>query len=348
MGLRRYLIYSAIAVIIGIAVIVCCMFLFSGITSVSQTEVQTRVAVPTAAGMRCTCGGSMYSTGMTAATCTSPGIETYTCSSCGKIMTMELSDSPALGHLEITDQAVPATCTAEGLTEGSHCSRCGMVFEEQETLPALGHDIVILSAVVPTCTEGGRTEGSYCNRCGTMLEAQVALPALGHSWSDWEDSRTSCDESGIRTRSCSVCGEEETEELPAGTHTWDSGTVVKQPDCMQSGTMRFTCTMCGDTSTEDIDPLGHNLTHYAAVEPAEDKEGNIEYWQCKRCGKYFSDKDGINEIDFSEIPVPYSSNNMPAFKIVLAVASGVLLFVLICAAACNLLSRKKVSKTKNR
>ena len=94
-------------------------------------------------------------------------------------MTMELSDSPALGHLEITDQAVPATCTAEGLTEGSHCSRCGMVFEEQETLPALGHDIVILSAVVPTCTEGGRTEGSYCNRCGTMLEEQVALPALG-------------------------------------------------------------------------------------------------------------------------------------------------------------------------
>ena len=77
MGLRRYLIYSAIAVIIGIAVIVCCMFLFSGITSVSQTEVQTRVAVPTAAGMRCTCGGSMANAGIAAGTSAFPRIGKY-------------------------------------------------------------------------------------------------------------------------------------------------------------------------------------------------------------------------------------------------------------------------------
>ena len=345
---RRYLIYAVIAAIIGTVIFGCYMF-FGGMIAASQNEVQVSSAVPVAvAGLPCTCGGTMSRTGTTAATCTSSGTEIYKCGSCGKTNIVELSDSPALGHSEVTDEAVPATCTTAGLTEGSHCSRCGEVFEAQETILALGHEVVIQSAVVPTCTQSGLTEGSYCSRCSTIFSVQEIVPALGHSWSDWEDSRTNCDEAGIRTRSCSVCGEEETEELPAGTHTWDSGTVVKQPDCMQSGTMRFTCTMCGDTSTDDIEPLGHNLTHYAAVEPTEDSEGNIEYWQCKRCGKYFSDKDGINELDFSEIPVPYSSNNMPAFKIVLAVASGALLIVLICATAGNLLSRKKVSKTKNR
>ena len=338
---RRYLIYAVIAAIIGTVIFGCYMIFGGGAIAASQNEVQASAVVPAAvAGLPCTCGGTMSRIGSTAATCTSPGTETYRCGSCGETKIFELPDSPALGHSEVTDEAVAATCTAAGLTEGSHCSRCGEVFEAQETIPALGHEIVTQSAVVPTCTQSGFTEGSYCRRCSTIFSVQEIVPALGHSWSDWEDSRTSCDEAGTRTRSCSVCGEEETEELPAGTHTWDNGTVTKQPDCTQPGAMKFICILCGDTSTEDIEPLGHNLTHYAAVAPTEDSEGNIEYWQCNRCSKYFSDKDGINEMDFSEISVFYSESK-PVWQIILAVASGVLIFSLICAAVSKLLSRKK-------
>ena len=36
--------------------------------------------------------------------------------------------------------------------------------------------------------------------------------------------------------------------------------------------------------------------HISAKAATEDTEGNIEYWHCLDCDKYYSDKDGINEI----------------------------------------------------
>lgn len=38
------------------------------------------------------------------------------------------------------------------------------------------------------------------------------------------------------------------------------------------------------------------LTHIDKVDATRDKEGNIEYWYCEECGKYFGDKDGTKEI----------------------------------------------------
>lgn len=85
---------------------------------------------------------------------------------------------------------------------------------------------------------------------------------------------------------------------------------------------------------KELPALGHDLIYYAAVEPAEGSEGNIEYWQCERCEKYFSDKDGTNEISYSDISIPYMSDStdtdtdtdgMPLWQILLVVGSGILL-----------------------
>ena len=38
------------------------------------------------------------------------------------------------------------------------------------------------------------------------------------------------------------------------------------------------------------------LKHIPAKAATEDAEGNIEYWYCSGCGKYYSDKDGTKEI----------------------------------------------------
>ena len=46
-------------------------------------------------------------------------------------------------------------------------------------------------------------------------------------------------------------------------------------------------------------PLGktsHQLTHVPEVEATKDKNGNIEYWECKVCGKFFADSAAENEI----------------------------------------------------
>lgn len=45
------------------------------------------------------------------------------------------------------------------------------------------------------------------------------------------------------------------------------------------------------------DSSHYNLLHIPAKSATVTQEGNIEYWQCKECGKYFSDKDGKHAIE---------------------------------------------------
>ena len=56
------------------------------------------------------------------------------------------------------------------------------------------------------------------------------------------------------------------------------------------------CEVCGKAYGEP-DPKNHtDLKHFPAKAATEDSEGNIEYWYCSGCGKYYSDKDGTKEI----------------------------------------------------
>ena len=56
------------------------------------------------------------------------------------------------------------------------------------------------------------------------------------------------------------------------------------------------CEVCGKAYGE-LDPKNHtDLMHIPAKAATEDSEGNIEYWYCEGCGKYYSDKDGTKEI----------------------------------------------------
>ena len=61
-------------------------------------------------------------------------------------------------------------------------------------------------------------------------------------------------------------------------------------------TERAVCEVCGKAYGE-LDPNNHtDLKHFPAKAATEDSEGNIEYWYCEGCGKYYSDKDGTKEI----------------------------------------------------
>ena len=56
------------------------------------------------------------------------------------------------------------------------------------------------------------------------------------------------------------------------------------------------CEVCGKAYGEP-DPKNHtDLKYIPAKAATEDAEGNIEYWHCEGCGKYYSDKDGTKEI----------------------------------------------------
>ena len=58
-----------------------------------------------------------------------------------------------------------------------------------------------------------------------------------------------------------------------------------------------------------ISAFGHNMTHHSAAVETEDSDGNSEYWSCDRCKKFFSDKDGKNEIEEDSWIIPATGHN---------------------------------------
>lgn len=83
------------------------------------------------------------------------------------------------------------------------------------------------------------------------------------------------------------------------------------PTCTEDGKEAYyACEACGkyfedqDGNAEIIDlenygiieALGHNAVKVKAKAPTETEQGNIEYWYCDRCGKYFEDEELTQEI----------------------------------------------------
>lgn len=63
---------------------------------------------------------------------------------------------------------------------------------------------------------------------------------------------------GEEERTCSKCGEKETQAIPAdaNAHEWGQGVVTTPATCSEAGVMTFTCA-CGQTKTEPIGKLNH-------------------------------------------------------------------------------------------
>ena len=229
-----------------------------------------------------------------AATCTATGTMTRTCSVCKNI---ENKTIKAKGHTEVADSAVAATCTTDGKTAGSHCSVCGKVIKaqtvikatghkygewavtkeptctaagtqsrtcsvckniENKTIKAKGHTEVADSAVAATCTTDGKTAGSHCSVCGKVIKAQTVIKATGHKYGSWTVTKAAtCTEAGSQKRSCTVCGNTETQTIKATGHKASGWMIDKQPDIGVKGSKHKECTVCGKVlQTAEIPALG--------------------------------------------------------------------------------------------
>lgn len=88
-----------------------------------------------------------------------------------------------------------------------------------------------------------------------------------------------------------------------GSFSADGGTV----DCTSHSGGTATCTaqaLCDVCQTPygDLDPANHTaLTHVEAKAATTEAEGNIEYWYCEGCGKYYSDATAVTEITKEQI-----------------------------------------------
>lgn len=99
------------------------------------------------------------------------------------------------------------------------------------------------------------------------------------------------------------------------------------------------CSLCG-VSYGTKNPDNHaNLKHVDAKAATAESAGNIEYWHCEKCGKYYSDAKAAHEITLEQtviekLPGKETVNNLPKtgddsrvalWLLLLAVSGGVLL-----------------------
>ena len=115
------------------------------------------------------------------------------------------------------------------------------------------------------------------DKAGNTAEMTVTVNN-GHTYGEWVSNGD-----GTHTRRCTVdgCTGSETKDCSGGTAT-----------C----TEKAKCSACG-AEYGDLNPAHHaNLVNVPAKAATTSAEGNIEYWHCGGCGKYYKDAAAQEEI----------------------------------------------------
>ena len=260
-----------------------------------------------------------------------------------------------------------ATCTAKAV-----CTVCGGEYGEMaaHSFTAEKAEAQYLKSAA-TCT-GKAIYYKSCAVCGLSSEGTAdeatffSGNALDHNWGDWTSN-----EDGTHTRTCTVDG------CSAGTQTENCIDANKDHKCdicdyiiseCADDNKDHKCDYCGKKLTEhtggkatckdkakcevcgaeygELDAKNHtDLKHFPATAATKTTEGNIEYWYCEGCGKYYSDKDGTKEIkkadtvtaklkDDSKSPQTGDTSNLALWIALLFVSGG-------AAIGTTVVSRKK-------
>lgn len=140
----------------------------------------------------------------------------------------------------------------------------------------------------------------------------------GHTWGGWSSNGD-----GTHTRTCTIpgCGASETESCTGGEAT-----------CVD----RAVCEVCGG-AYGDVDAHRHaDLRHVEAKAATTEAPGNIEYWYCAACGKYFADAQASRELRQADtvtekLPATPTGDEAPLtlWVIVLAACAGLALLLLV-------------------
>ncbi len=195
---------------------------------------------------------------------------------------------------------------------------CEVCKQEYGTVDATKHDggTEIKNAKAATCTEKGYTGDTYCKGCNAKLSDGKDIPAAGHDWAaatcttpktckvckvtegdvaGHTGGTANCHAKAV----CEVC-KQEYGTVDATKH--DGGTEIKNAKaatCTEKGYTGDTyCKGCNAKLSDgkDIPAAGHKLKHVPAKNPTTFVAGNIEYWYCTVCGKYFRDAAATKEI----------------------------------------------------
>ncbi len=186
-------------------------------------------------------------------TCTEQGTAFYKCSACGATCTEKIAP---LGHdLSRCDLKPAATCTQPGRAVGT-CARCGVQIDEVIPAKGHDYSYAETS-VAPTCTEPGHYKGTCPTCGKDYDDVVPALGHDWGEWVTSIEPTVSTVGYRYHICNRDGCGYREGEDIPKlHTHTWDAGVVTQKPTAAEPGVRTYTCTVCGQTRTEAIPATG--------------------------------------------------------------------------------------------
>lgn len=185
--------------------------------------------------------------------CTEQGTAFYKCSACGATRTEKIAP---LGHdLSRCDLKPAATCTQPGRAVGT-CARCGVHIDEVIPAKGHDYSYAETS-VAPTCTEPGHYKGTCPTCGKDYDDVVPALGHDWGEWVTSIEPTVSTVGYRYHVCNRDGCGYREGEDIPKlHTHTWDAGVVTQKPTAAEPGVRTYTCTVCGQTRTETIPATG--------------------------------------------------------------------------------------------
>ena len=188
----------------------------------------------------------------TPATCSNPGVETFTCS-CGAAYTQII---PATNdHAWEKIKVYANSCESEGWTV-YECSVCHEQKQDDWT-PKLDHQYVLVEdeSSEATCTEAGyRTyECSYCKSRYTDNQYTAQHPALGHDWIENTDAKETIPEAVLKQLGYQAGQSDKAKE--------DGWGVSAAATCTTDAVYQRVCARCGkeDPKTISNSKLGHHI-----------------------------------------------------------------------------------------
>lgn len=143
-----------------------------------------------------------------------------------------------------TELSVAPGCETEGFNI-YNCEECDNTV--YETLEMLGHDYYVIGYKGCSCTEDGYTS-FRCDRCGICYKEPI--PKVDHVFQFVKTlEKSTCIKQGTSLYSCVGCGEEKTEILPYGSHSY-----YYAGESVNGGTIYVShkCSICGKGTSKSF------------------------------------------------------------------------------------------------
>ena len=211
------------------------------------------------------------------ATCKSPA----ECSECGHSYgPLDANNHKGTTYLKNQKEA---TCFEEGYTGDTYCSDCNEKIADGQSIAKNAHN----PASVWTTNEHDHWKECQTVGCGNVIDKAA------HSGGE-----ATCVSKAV----CEVC-KAQYGDVDATNHKHteirDARPATEQEKGYTGDTWCIDCNKKITTGSE-IAMLEHKLTLVEAKDATVTEQGNIKYYYCENCGKYFADVAGAKEISLSE------------------------------------------------